>query len=64
MDQVREREMKKGELSEKEKWEQLRRIYATNFVEDLIWLQNKIHETLLYPFTELAGWLVMRDLKK
>ena len=25
---------------------------------------NKIIEVLLYPFTELAGWLVMRDLRR
>jgi hypothetical protein len=25
---------------------------------------NKIIEVLLFPFTELAGWLVMRDLRR
>lgn len=25
---------------------------------------DKIIEVLLFPFTELAGWLVMRDLRR
>jgi len=37
-------------------------VYAAVF--SIYWLAGKLLNVLLYPFAELAGWLVMRGLRR